>query len=125
MIDIDMIIGMVWVSVWIMDELDDHSFSFAAYDDFGIYLKVVVDFSYVAFALELSSPKSISYVSFYPRPTCVAVFLDPIIHFGLFKYYLVSIISTSRIDSVHEEIYVFLVFISVRILEYSKTFKYH
>lgn len=89
-----------------MDKLNDHSLSLITYNNFGIYLKVVVYASSVAFAFALSSPKSISYVRFYPISARVAVILNPIIHFGLFKYYWVSIISTTRIDAEHKGIYV-------------------
>jgi len=108
--NIDMIVGIAWVPIWKMDKFNDHSFSLITYDNFGIYLKVVVYVSSVAFTFAFSSPKSISYVAFYPIPTRVAVIPNPIINFGLFKYYSVSIISTTRINPDHKTIYVFSVY---------------
>ena len=105
-----MIIEIAWVSIWKMYELNDNSFSLMTYDNFGVYLKVAVCVSSVAFAFALSSPISVSYVAFYPIPTRVAMILNPIIDFRLFKYYSLSIISTTRINPDHKAIYVFSIY---------------
>lgn len=104
-IDVDMVKRVFWVSVWEMDEFDDHSFSLATDNGFRIDLKVIVYLYCVALAFAFSSPKSVSYRAFYPSPTCVVVLFDPIVYLGLFQYYWMSVVPAARVNSDHERLY--------------------